>query len=43
MVDRKFSALELHRINEADDLKISPFRSDGFTYGTQSISRFHNQ
>lgn len=30
----QFSALELKRINEADDLKISPFRSDGVTYGT---------
>jgi len=30
----QFSALALRRINEADDLKISPFRSDGVTYGT---------
>jgi hypothetical protein len=29
----KWSAEELHRIVEADDLKIAPFR-DGVTYGT---------
>lgn len=34
MDNRQFSALELQHINEADDLKISPFRSDGVTYGT---------
>lgn len=34
MDNGQFSALELERINEADDLKISPFRSDGVTYGT---------
>ncbi len=30
----KFSSEELQQINEADDLKISPFRADGKTYGT---------
>lgn len=30
----QFSALELNRINEADDLKIAPLRSDGVSYGT---------
>lgn len=34
MDNKQFSALELQRINEADDLKISPLRSDGVTYGT---------
>lgn len=29
-----FSAEDLQKINKADDLKISPFRSDGITYGT---------
>lgn len=29
-----FSKEELDTINEADDLKISPFRADGKTYGT---------
>lgn len=30
----KFNTEELARIDEADDLKISPFRSDGVSYGT---------
>lgn len=30
----QFSAEELQKINKADDLKISPFRADGVTYGT---------
>lgn len=30
----QFSKEELGKINEADDLKISPFRKDGKTYGT---------
>lgn len=30
----QFTADELKRIDEADDLKISPFRADGKTYGT---------
>jgi hypothetical protein len=29
-----WSKEELHRIAEADDLHISPFREDGVTYGT---------
>jgi hypothetical protein len=29
-----WSKEELRRINEADDLHISPFREDGVTYGT---------
>lgn len=29
-----FSAAELQAINKADDLKISPLRSDGVTFGT---------
>lgn len=29
-----WSKHELHKIAEADDLHISPFREDGFTYGT---------
>jgi hypothetical protein len=32
--DKQFSAGELKRIDEADDLHISPFREDGKTYGT---------
>lgn len=32
--DSKFSAEELQNIDKADDLKISPFRADGITYGT---------
>ncbi len=31
---KQFTADELKRIDEADDLKISPFREDGETYGT---------
>ena len=30
----KFGKDELKRIDEADDLKIAPFREDGKTYGT---------
>lgn len=30
----KFTTEELQSINKADDLKISPFREDGKTYGT---------
>ncbi|WP_312362382.1 DUF2255 family protein [Sphingobacterium sp.] len=30
----RFSDEELQNINKADDLKISPLRSDGITYGT---------
>jgi hypothetical protein len=33
-VNIKFSLEELQNINKADDLKISPFRADGITYGT---------
>ncbi|WP_208094637.1 DUF2255 family protein [Mucilaginibacter agri] len=29
-----FTTEELAKINQADDLKISPFREDGKTYGT---------
>ena len=29
-----WSKAELHRVAEADDLHISPFREDGATYGT---------
>lgn len=32
--DSKFSTEELQNIDKADDLKISPFRADGITYGT---------
>ena len=32
--DQQFSASELQQINKADDLKISPLRADGVTYGT---------
>lgn len=31
---KKFSKNNLEQINNADDLKISPFRADGATYGT---------
>lgn len=34
MNKKQFSATVLEQINEADDLKISPFRADGITYGT---------
>jgi len=30
----KFSNNDLQKIDKADDLKISPFRADGVTYGT---------
>jgi hypothetical protein len=33
-IQNKFRKEELHNIDEADDLKISPFRADGTTYGT---------
>ena len=32
--NKQFTAEELKQIDEADDLKISPFRADGKTYGT---------
>lgn len=32
--NKQFTAEELERIDKADDLKISPFREDGITYGT---------
>lgn len=32
--DNKFSPEELKQIDQADDLKISPFRNDGVTFGT---------
>ncbi len=32
--NKHFTAEELERIAEADDLHISPFRDDGITYGT---------
>lgn len=34
MSNNKFSEEELEKIIKADDLKISPFREDGKTYGT---------
>jgi len=34
MDNLQFSAADLERIDKADDLKISPFRADGHTYGT---------
>jgi len=34
MTNKQFTAGELAKIDEADDLKISPFRADGQTYGT---------
>ncbi|KLT67070.1 DUF2255 family protein [Pedobacter sp. BMA] len=34
MNTRKFSAEQLQKIDQADDLKIAPFREDGVTYGT---------
>lgn len=33
-VNSQFATDELKQIDEADDLKISPFREDGVTYGT---------
>jgi hypothetical protein len=32
--NKQFSTSELKQIDEADDLKIAPFREDGKTYGT---------
>lgn len=32
--NKKFTTDELKKINDADDLQISPFREDGKTYGT---------
>lgn len=32
--NKQFTRDELKRIDEADDLKIAPFREDGKTYGT---------
>ncbi|HMN18444.1 MAG TPA: DUF2255 family protein [Ignavibacteriaceae bacterium] len=32
--NKKFPTDELKKINDADDLQISPFREDGKTYGT---------
>jgi hypothetical protein len=32
--NKQFTKEELKQIDEADDLKISPFRDDGVTYGT---------
>ncbi|GGA96024.1 DUF2255 family protein [Mucilaginibacter rubeus] len=34
MENRKFTAEELQKIDEANDLHVSPFRADGVTYGT---------
>lgn len=34
MNDNTFTNSELEQINQADDLKISPFRADGISYGT---------
>jgi len=34
MNTEKFSSEQLQQIDQADDLKISPFREDGVTYGT---------
>jgi hypothetical protein len=31
---KQFTTADLAAINDADDLKISPFREDGVTYGT---------
>ena len=33
-ISKRFIKEELQKIDEADDLRISPFRSDGVTYGT---------
>lgn len=33
-MNTKFTTEELQSIDQADDLKISPFRADGKTYGT---------
>jgi hypothetical protein len=32
--NKQFTAEELKRMDEADDLHVSPFREDGITYGT---------
>jgi hypothetical protein len=32
--NKQFQANELKQIDQADDLKIAPFREDGKTYGT---------
>jgi len=32
--NKQFAAEDLRRMDEADDLHISPFREDGMTYGT---------
>lgn len=32
-----WSADELRRIAEADELKVAPFREDGVTYGMSSL------
>lgn len=34
MANNSFTINDLERINLSDDLKISPFRADGATYGT---------
>jgi hypothetical protein len=34
MNKRKWNSVEFKKITDADDLKISPFREDGITYGT---------
>jgi hypothetical protein len=34
MTTIQFTSADLQKINEADDLKISPLRNDGVTYGT---------
>ncbi|MDN5286597.1 MAG: hypothetical protein JWR38_2871 [Mucilaginibacter sp.] len=34
VLNKQFTTDELTRIDKADDLKISPFRADGVTYGT---------
>ena len=33
-INKQFYPEELQKIDKADDLKISPFRADGITYGT---------
>lgn len=33
-LNKQFTAEELRRMDEADDLHVSPFREDGITYGT---------
>jgi len=34
MSTAKFSTEQLQQIDQANDLKIAPFRQDGITYGT---------